>query len=154
MTKLKRNDPCYCGSGKKYKNCCYLKDYEEKIAEKKIAEFSLDDGSKVPLAITSIDSIPTHNKNGLTPEISKEQMMDLCIDEIKQVLDKEKVGMSHDLVDNAILAMNIIPTFTYREIAERIDKDTRFELYNLQICSLYGADPVKLMIDKLEKVQK
>ncbi len=24
--KLGRNDPCYCGSGKKYKKCCYLKD--------------------------------------------------------------------------------------------------------------------------------
>lgn len=24
--KLKRNDPCHCGSGKKYKNCCRDKD--------------------------------------------------------------------------------------------------------------------------------
>ena len=24
-----RNDPCYCGSGKKYKNCCMKKDQEE-----------------------------------------------------------------------------------------------------------------------------
>ncbi len=24
--KLKRNDPCHCGSGKKYKNCCHDKD--------------------------------------------------------------------------------------------------------------------------------
>ena len=24
--KLGRNDPCYCGSGKKYKHCCYEKD--------------------------------------------------------------------------------------------------------------------------------
>lgn len=23
---LKRNDPCHCGSGKKYKNCCLEKD--------------------------------------------------------------------------------------------------------------------------------
>ena len=23
-----RNDPCHCGSGKKYKNCCYDKDRE------------------------------------------------------------------------------------------------------------------------------
>ena len=25
---LGRNDPCHCGSGKKYKKCCYLKDQE------------------------------------------------------------------------------------------------------------------------------
>lgn len=24
--KLNRNDPCHCGSGKKYKNCCQNKD--------------------------------------------------------------------------------------------------------------------------------
>ena len=24
--KLGRNDPCRCGSGKKYKNCCFAKD--------------------------------------------------------------------------------------------------------------------------------
>ena len=24
--KPKRNDPCHCGSGKKYKNCCFEKD--------------------------------------------------------------------------------------------------------------------------------
>jgi len=27
--KLGRNEPCYCGSGKKYKKCCLLKDIEE-----------------------------------------------------------------------------------------------------------------------------
>jgi hypothetical protein len=26
MTKLGRNDPCYCGSGRKYKKCCLIKD--------------------------------------------------------------------------------------------------------------------------------
>jgi len=28
MMKLGRNDPCPCGSGKKYKRCCYGKDTE------------------------------------------------------------------------------------------------------------------------------
>ena len=27
--KIGRNDPCYCGSGKKYKNCCMLKDQQQ-----------------------------------------------------------------------------------------------------------------------------
>ncbi len=26
IPKLGRNDPCHCGSGKKYKKCCYDKD--------------------------------------------------------------------------------------------------------------------------------
>jgi uncharacterized protein len=29
IDKLGRNDPCYCGSGKKYKNCCLLKKQQE-----------------------------------------------------------------------------------------------------------------------------
>jgi predicted nuclease with TOPRIM domain len=28
IPKLGRNDPCHCGSGKKYKKCCYLKDQD------------------------------------------------------------------------------------------------------------------------------
>ncbi len=28
VAKLGRNDPCHCGSGKKYKKCCYAKDQE------------------------------------------------------------------------------------------------------------------------------
>lgn len=27
--KVGRNDPCHCGSGKKYKHCCYAKDSEK-----------------------------------------------------------------------------------------------------------------------------
>lgn len=26
MSKIGRNDPCHCGSGKKYKKCCHEKD--------------------------------------------------------------------------------------------------------------------------------
>ena len=33
---LNRNDKCYCGSGKKYKNCCMEKDIERGRAERKI----------------------------------------------------------------------------------------------------------------------
>jgi hypothetical protein len=36
QTNLGRNDPCHCGSGKKYKKCCLAKDEEarqEAVAE-------------------------------------------------------------------------------------------------------------------------
>ena len=29
LRKLGRNEPCYCGSGKKYKKCCIIKDIKE-----------------------------------------------------------------------------------------------------------------------------
>jgi len=31
--KIGRNDPCPCGSGKKYKYCCYAKDHERSVPE-------------------------------------------------------------------------------------------------------------------------
>lgn len=40
IKKVGRNDPCPCGSGKKYKNCCMKKDMEaEKELLKKMNEF-------------------------------------------------------------------------------------------------------------------
>jgi len=38
--KIGRNDPCVCGSGKKFKKCCYLKPEEEadEQADKKPGE--------------------------------------------------------------------------------------------------------------------
>lgn len=38
MSKTGRNDPCYCGSGKKYKKCCLSKDEEKILEEMKEAE--------------------------------------------------------------------------------------------------------------------
>jgi hypothetical protein len=149
MSKVKRDDPCPCGSGKKYKNCCYKKSYIEIKPTKKDVIFSLNREEKISKQITSLDSIPTHNKNGLTPKISPIQLMDLCLDEIEKYLQREKVGMLHDLVDKVVKEMDVIPTFTYRQIGQRIQKDGRFEILNMQICSLIGDDPLELLSKKL-----
>ena len=151
MGNVKRNDLCPCGSGKKYKNCCYQKMYKEIPADKKIVDFKLDDGSKTSKQITSIDSIPKYNINALVPNISVEQMVDLCLDEIYETIKKEKVGMVVDLVDKVIQEMDIIPIFTYRQISKRIDVDGRFEIFQSQVCSLKGTNPVELIEKKLRR---
>ncbi|NGX57885.1 MAG: hypothetical protein K940chlam3_00784 [Chlamydiae bacterium] len=33
MEKIGRNDPCPCGSGKKYKSCCWKKEQSEKVTK-------------------------------------------------------------------------------------------------------------------------
>lgn len=38
MKKIGRNDPCPCGSGKKYKKCCMIKDEERKMDSSSHAE--------------------------------------------------------------------------------------------------------------------
>jgi hypothetical protein len=154
MTKTRRNDPCPCGSGKKYKNCCYLKHYSQVEPSKIDAEFTLDNGSKVKQPITSLDSIPTHNKNGLQPEITSEQMMDLCLDEIHKLLLEEEVGMLHDLADAVIKEMDIIPTFTYRQLVNHMTKDGRFEIAYSQTCSLKGTDPIQLLTRKVSQMEE
>lgn len=41
--KTKRNEPCPCGSGKKYKKCCLHKEEQEKFEEKRLQEEDRDD---------------------------------------------------------------------------------------------------------------
>ncbi len=146
MKAARRNDPCPCGSGKKYKNCCYHTNYNAAVAPKKTIHFTQP---RAAAQITSIDAIPTHNTSGLRPEITPEQMMALCLDEIYKLLASERVGMTKDLIDAVLREMDIVPTFTYRQIAERMEKDGRFSVFKGQICSLKGTDPVTLMGQKL-----
>jgi len=41
MAKIKRNDPCPCGSGKKYKKCCLLLHQESSAQQQDTGAFSL-----------------------------------------------------------------------------------------------------------------
>jgi len=43
--KTKRNDPCPCGSGKKYKKCCFEKDSALERAKPVESEFMFEPGS-------------------------------------------------------------------------------------------------------------
>jgi hypothetical protein len=146
---IPRNSPCPCGSGKKYKNCCFQKDFIEIPAKRKDVKFTMPGEDDVIMPIINMDSIPTHNENGIKPNITKDQMIDLCLDEIYKILKNEKVDMLVDLVNSVVHDMDIIPIFTYREIAKKIEKDNRFSIYMMQICSLSGTDPLELMTDKM-----
>ncbi|MDZ7260815.1 MAG: hypothetical protein ONB05_01665 [candidate division KSB1 bacterium] len=75
--------------------------------------------------------------------------MDLCLDEIHKILESEQVGMLVDLVNKVVQNMDIVPTFTYRQIAERMENDERFAIVEKQICSLQETDPVELMAERL-----
>ena len=149
MSKIRRNDPCPCGSGKKYKHCCYLKNYKRVEPHKINAQFTTVDRGTTTIKIASQDSLPTHNRNGLTPDITSMQMMDLCLDEIYKILKSEQAGMMRDLVDKVIKEMDIVPIFTYKQIGERMSEDERFEVHLMQACCLKGDDPIKLLEEKL-----
>jgi hypothetical protein len=141
-----RNALCPCGSGKKYKQCCLAKDGKMKQGKRKTASFSFDDGSTVNREILSLDSIPTHNIDGLTPNISKQQMMDMVLDEFFRILSTEQVGMLADMTNRIVAEMNIIPVFTYRELGNALAADPRFDHYCMQVVCLAGNDPMELLI--------
>jgi len=46
--------------------------------------------------------------------MSKEEMINSCIEVIHPVLKIKKVGMLGDVVDKVVQDLNIIPKFTYR----------------------------------------
>lgn len=78
-------------------------------------------------------------------------MINSCIEMIHQILKIEKVGMLGDVVDKVVQDLNIIPNFTYREIGIQMENDGRFEVYQMQVCSLKGTNPIELILDKFER---
>jgi len=144
-----KNSPCPCGSGKKYKYCCFTKDWKTKQAQRKMATLTLDDGSQVKRKVHSLDSIPTHNTNGLTPDISKKKMIVLILDEFFRILNTEQVGTLADLTNRIVAEMNIVPVFTYRELGNMLEADSRFEHYCMQLVCLAGNDPIEIFADKM-----
>ncbi len=111
--------------------------------------FTLDDGEQITRAVRMLDSIPTHDANADQPDISKDQLMTQCLDRIYQKLQVLEVSMFVDIVDRTVQEMEIVPTFTYGELADKMENDGRFELFEKQICSLKGTDPVKLISERL-----
>jgi len=115
-----------------------------------MATFTLDDGRQVKRKVHSLDSIPTYNAKGLTPEITKKQMITLVLDEFFRILNTEQVGTLADLTDRVVAGMDIVPVFTYRDLGNAIEVDSRFEHYCMQLVCLAGNNPVEIYVDKME----
>lgn len=54
MTKISRNAPCPCGSGKKYKKCCLLKKEAEDLKRREIKEQNIE---KAFLEMDALDDL-------------------------------------------------------------------------------------------------
>ena len=60
MMKPGRNEPCPCGSGKKYKRCCYLK--EQTASETNNEESAFDEQSFLLDALTNLRRLALRRK--------------------------------------------------------------------------------------------
>jgi|LGOV01.1.fsa_nt_gb hypothetical protein len=82
--------------------------------------------------------------------MTKKEMINSCIETIHPILKIEKIGMLGDVVNKVVQDLNIILNFTYREIGMQMENDDRFEIYQMQVCSLKGIDPIELISSKFE----
>lgn len=100
--KIERNDPCWCGSGKKYKNCHM--DFDEKIRQ-----FQLE-GHEVP--DRSIIKTPEQIEG-----IRKSAVINIAV--LDEIGDKIRAGMStqqiDDIVYNTTVKMGGIPADLHYE---------------------------------------
>lgn len=62
--KVGRNDPCHCGSGKKYKSCCFQKEQERKNNPLSGRKFT----AKVLSSTTGRSEEPSPPKEGLAKQ--------------------------------------------------------------------------------------
>ena len=76
-------------------------------------------------------------------------MIDLVLDDIFRILNVEQIGMLADMTNRIVAEMNIVPIFTYRDLGNALDADSRFEHYCMQVICLAGNDPTELLVDKM-----
>jgi hypothetical protein len=72
MEKVGRNDPCICGSGKKFKKCCEGKMIGKKFLATKIETSALPGRVNKAFSATSILSQNLPKEKPIEPEIKKE----------------------------------------------------------------------------------
>lgn len=107
MNKIGRNEKCYCGSGKKYKNCCINKDSNNLITHEPMLPLSNYPFSHVNANITELEQdecfcITIH---GVKHYLHANTTQHLCTIIIKELFKWEKTGMiipgwdyTHDLL--------------------------------------------------------
>ncbi len=73
MTKTGRNDPCPCGSGKKYKKCCELKEPRKLTAHKIEGEGLSKSASSISGLFQKISHIPPVRLKEAEPLLEEKQ---------------------------------------------------------------------------------
>lgn len=134
VPKLGRNDPCHCGSGKKYKKCCYEQDQEllrDASGYEGLTRTQLRSAPALVADTAPIDQMRIHELKQLTPAtLNDDQLLTACqrteltgllelsyamLLELKQRPGKESLAVMHmkDLFDSALRGRN-------KEIADKL----------------------------------
>jgi tetratricopeptide (TPR) repeat protein len=108
MSKISRNDPCQCGSGKKYKKCCMKNDDAQRVKAKQEADIQ-----RKEKRLNSISEI-NDNITGLAGGLVDYEALDL--------LSNTAVGLIHEgRFDEAEVKCNELLT-RYPEVVDGYDR--------------------------------
>lgn len=144
VARLGRNEPCRCGSGKKYKKCCYDKDQEtmrEASAYEGVTMSQLRDNPALADDASYIEGLRPYEIRKLAPsKMNDEQlftayrradaygMRDIAFDmlvELKRRLGKEEFVVEHmcDLFNSALDAQD---TETIKRLIPHVPEENRY----------------------------
>jgi SEC-C motif len=109
VARVGRNEPCPCGSGKKYKKCCFEKDQERlrhSTSIEGVTEEELDAAPEAHLSADSFAQLPWERLDRIDPKRLPEPLLKPYFERLLQmgiddrpVDDFEKVGYSETLHD-------------------------------------------------------
>jgi len=139
MSKVGRNDPCPCGSGKKYKKCCLLKDQEADLTSSKVIPIvpDFDDDAEWD------DEVEWDNEAEWDDDAEREPLMPSSTALTEE--DEEPDPLAEDM--NAFLAVFMeaepdekwqLVEDTLKERPELFDEEMAFEVFD----ELYGKTAV------------
>jgi len=161
--KIGMNDPCPCGSGKKYKKCCWNKEYDLKKAmaefEKFYASFRLE--NPIMLGLDSVYALLKGYNSELLDKANApyyiganfNDAIDLSITSNAISLIKGLFQNNHYSITNALNLRNLIECFTLLSMNEKGDiSDTQKMLFNEQYKLIEYESYAKNDSDKYESI--
>ncbi len=149
VPKLNRNAPCHCGSGKKYKHCCYEKDQKllrEASQYEGLTKTQVLEAQSVIDDTDFIDRMHAYELNKLNPsQLNKDQLFaayrraerfglrEICFNmlfELRQRRDQQEFAVDHfvDLLHSALSAIELPLAQKIRKEVPEIEKHLNDEI--------------------------
>jgi hypothetical protein len=131
VARIGRNDPCHCGSGKKYKNCCAEKDRERLQQSSGVSGLTLKEVHEQPerfLTLERLDKTSAPELARMDPSLIPRHLLTdyfvrLTLFDLERGADfLEKLGYSEDLEDAWFFVMFTAARLRRKDIGERMMK--------------------------------
>jgi SEC-C motif-containing protein len=131
VARIGRNDPCHCGSGKKYKNCCAEKDRERLQQSSGVSGLTLKEMHEQPerhLTLERLDKTAAPELSRMDPALIPRHLLTdyfvrLTLFDLERGAEfVEKLGYSADLEDSWFFVMFTAARLRRKDIGERMMK--------------------------------